>query len=166
MNKQIIFILSFFLMVSFSAGVFVQCLTPDQVSLSAEDVNFWQGLWSGCKSDILTVLLSLVFSMSFYTVPFVVILIAGQVFTLGFSAAYLLAVHPQGLAIVIAILLPRCLIKLPAYISLVILSVTSAKSHHKQSRHNLPMQLYAICTGVLMLSSLLEAVLHLLIVSP
>lgn len=166
MNKQIIFILSFFLMVSFSAGVFVQLLTSDQVSLSAEDINFWQGLWSGCKSDTLTTLLSLFFSMSVYTVPFVVILIVGQVFTLGFSAAYLLAVHPQGLPIVIAVLLPRCLIKLPAYIALVLLSLASAKSHRKQSRQNLPWQLYVICAGVLMLSSLLEALLHLLIVSP
>ena len=90
----------------------------------------------------------------------------GQVFTLGFSAAYLLSAHPQGFPILCAVLLPRCLIKLPAYIALALLSLETAKTRRRQKRQSLPWQYFAICTGILMLSSLLEAVLHLLIVSP
>jgi len=166
MNKKIIFFLSFLLMVSFSAGVFVQFLVNDDVSLSAEDVSFWQGLWSGCKSDLTLVALSLVLSTTVYTMPFVPLLVTGQVFTLGFSAAYLLAVHPQGLPIVCAILLPRCLIKLPVCMALILSSFEILKSQRKQKKQWPALQLYALSAALLMFSSLLEAVLHLLIVSP
>jgi hypothetical protein len=166
MNKKIIFILSFILMVSFSAGVFVQLVTTEQVSLSADDVSFIQGLWSGCKSDILMTACAMVLSVTVYTVPFLMLLVTGQVFTLGFSAAWLLSAHPQGLPIVCTVLLPRCLIKLPAYLALILLSLQSAKSRRKQKRQKLFLQPYLICLAALMLSSLLEAVLHLLIVSP
>ncbi len=166
MNKKIIFFLSFLLMVSFTTGVFVQFLAGDQVSLSAEDVSFWQGLWSGCKSDLAITAVVVLLSMSAYTVPFVVLLTTGQVFALGFSAAYLLAAHPQGFPIVCAVLLPRCLIKLPAYMALILLSFETVKLRRKQSRKRFIWQPYAVCTAALMFSSLLEAVLHLLIVSP
>ena len=166
MNKKIIFILSFILMVSFSAGVFVQLVTTEQVSLSAGDVSFVQGFWSGCKSDILMAACALVLSMTIYTMPFVMFLVTGQVFSLGFSAAWLLSAHPQGLPIICAILLPRCLLKLPAYLALVLLSIKSAKLRRRQKRQRLCWQPYLICLITLMLSSLLEAVLHLLIVSP
>lgn len=166
MNKKIICILSFLLMVSFSAGVFVQFLVNDPVSLSADNISFGQGLWTGCKSDLAIAVVSLVLSLAIYTVPFVFLLVAGQVFTLGVSAAYLLSVHPQGLPIVCAVLLPRCLIKLPAYITLVLLSLETATAKRKHKHQGFPWPPYAICTGILMFSSLLEAVLHLLIVSP
>ena len=166
MNKKIIFVLTFFIMISFSTGVFVQFLVPDQVSLSAENISFWQGLWSGCKSDLVIVVIAFVLSMTVYTVPFVVLLITGQVFTLGFSAAYLLSVHPQGLPIIFAVLLPRFLIKLPAYMGLTLWSFEAAASRRKQRHQRFGWQPCAIFAGCLMLSSLLEAVLHLLIVSP
>lgn len=166
MNKKIIFVLSFLLMVSFSAGVFVQFLTVDQVSLSSEDISFWGGLWSGCKSDVLLTGLVLLFSMTVYTLPLAMVLITAQVFSLGFTAAYLLAAHPQGFPIVCAVLLPRCLIRLPLYIALVILSFQTALSRRKQKRQPILWQYYIICLSGFLCSSLLEAVLHLLIVSP
>ena len=166
MNKKIFLFLSFLLMVSFSAGVFVQFLVNDQVSLSSEDISFWKGLWSGCKSDLSIAVLALLLSTSLYAVSFVPLLVTAQVFTLGFSAAYLLATHPQGFPIVCAVLLPRCLIKIPAYIALVLLSLETAKAKRKQKTKRMLLPPYAICLGILMFSSLLEAVLHLLIVSP
>ena len=166
MNKKFHFIFSFIIMVSFSAGVFVQFLATDQVSLSAENFSFWRGLWSGCKSDLLVTAVALTLSTAVYTVPFIIILVTGQVFTLGFSAAYLMATHPQGLPIICTVLLPRCLIKLPAYFALVLLSLETATSRQKQKRQKLFWQPYAVCAIFLMLSSLLETVLHLLIVSP
>ena len=166
MNKKIIFVLSILFMISFSAGVFLQFPASGQASLSAEDVSFWQGLWSGCRSDLILTCLALIFSASIYTVPFLVLIVTAQVFILGFSAAWLLATHPQGLPIVFAVLLPRCLIKLPAYLALVLLSIETAKSRQKQKRQKTLWPFYGICLAVLMLSSLLEAVLHLLIVSP
>ena len=166
MNKKIICFLSFILMVSFSAGVFVQFLVNDPVSLSTKDISFWQGLWSGCKSDLAITGISFILSLAVYTVPFVVLFVVAQVFTLGFSAAYLLAVHPQGFPIVCAVLLPRCLIKLPAYTALILLSMQRAASRPNQKLQQQNWQRYGLCAIVLMFSSLLEAVLHLLIVSP
>ena len=166
MNKKIICILSFLLMVSFSAGVFVQLLANDPVSLSANDISFWHGLWSGCKSDLAITATAFILSLAVYTTPFVYLLILAQVFTLGFSAAYLLSVHPQGLPVIFAVLLPRCMIKLPVYIALVLLSFETAKARTRQKLQVKTLRLYAASAALLMLSSLLEAVLHLLIVSP
>jgi len=166
MNKKNIFFLSFLLMVSFSAGVFIQFLASDPVSLSAEDVSFWQGLWSGCKSDLALIAFSLVLSTTFYAFPVILLLVNGQVFTLGFTAAYLLSTHPQGFPVICAVLLPRCLIKLPACMALLLLSLENIKSRRKQKQQWPVWQLYAVLAVVMMLSSLLEAVLHLLIVSP
>ena len=166
MNKKIICFLSFLLMVSFSAGVFVQFLVNDPVSLSTKEISFWQGLCAGCKSDLAITALALLLSLAIYTVPFVLILIVAQVFTLGFSAAYLLASHPQGFPLVCAVLLPRCLFKLPAYMALILLSYETTRSRRSHTLQKQRWQPYIICTAVLMFSSLLEAVLHLLIVSP
>ncbi|MBR3785595.1 MAG: stage II sporulation protein M [Firmicutes bacterium] len=166
MNKKIFLFLSFLLMVSFSAGVFVRFLATDQVSLSAEDITFWQGLWSGWKNDLTMTLAALLCSLSVYAMPFLILLVTAQTFTMGFSAAWLLASHPQGFLIVCTIFLPRCLIKLPAYLVLTLLSLENAKARSGQRRQKRSLQPHALCLVFLMFSSLLEAVLHLLIVSP
>lgn len=166
MNKKIIIFLFFFLMVSFSSGVFVQFLTKDFLTLSANNVSFWQTLWSGCKSDFIITLISLILSTAVYTTPLVVLLMSLQVFTLGFSASYLLAAHPQGISILLAVLLPRCLIKLPVYILLIVLSFRTAKQKFERKQKSGTWHSYIICYLILMFSSLLEACLYLLIVSP
>ena len=166
MNKKIIFFLFFLLMVSFSAGVFVEVITSDQLSLSTESVSFWNTFQAGCKNDLTVTIIVLLFSLAAYTVPFTLLLILVQVFSLGFSAAYLMSVHPQGLPILLAVLLPRCLLKLPVYVTYIVLSFNSIKLRFKQSRQRKALRPYAICLAVLIFSSLLEAFLHLLIVSP
>ena len=153
-------------MVSFSSGVFARFLTTDQVSLSAEDITFWQGLLSGCKGDFRMAVIALALSFTIYTVPVLALYVTARVFSLGFSAAYLLSAHPQGFHILCAVLLPRCLIKIPVYVALLILAFDTAKSNGAKGHKKIVWQPYALCMAVLMFSSLLEAVLHLLIVSP
>lgn len=163
MNKKIIF---FLLMVSFSAGVFVEVITSDQLSFSTESVSFWHTFRAGCKSDLTVTIIALLFSLAAYTVPFTLLLILVQVFSLGFSAAYLMSAHPQGLPILLAVLLPRCLLKLPVYIAFIMLAFDSIKLRYKQKRQRKTLLPYTVCLAILFFSSLLEAVLHLLIVSP
>ena len=166
MNKKLICFLSFILMVSFSTGIFARFLTNDQASLSAQNINFWQGLLSACKGDFLITIIALVLSFTMYTIPLLALYITAQVFSLGFAAAYLLSAHPQGFPIVCAVLLPRCLLKIPVYMALFVLAFDTAKSRHGKRHKQIPWERYAICMVILMLSSLLEAGLHLLIVSP
>lgn len=166
MNKKIVCFLFFLLMVSFSSGVFVELITNNQLSLSTESVSFWHTFRAGCKSDLTVTIIVLLFSMAAYTVPFTLLLILVQVFSLGFSAAYLMSAHPQGLPILLAVLLPRCLLKLPVYVAFIMLAFDSIKLRYKQKRQKRHLQPYAICLVVLVFSSLLEAVLHLLIVLP
>ena len=97
MNKKFACFLFFLLMVSFSAGVFVQLTTNDQISISTEELSFWNTFWSGCKNDLIVTAIALLFSMSVYTIPFTLLFVLTQVFSLGFSSAYLMAMSRKFL---------------------------------------------------------------------
>ena len=166
MNKKIIFVLSLLFMISFSTGIFAQIISTDQVSITQEDLSFWNALFSSIKSDLITIVVTLLLSTSAYLLPCTLLFMTGKVFALGFSAAYLLASHPQGFSILCAVLLPRGLIRIPAYMALLQLAFIMAKSKGKRKSSPSPWLGFAFCGAVLFFASLIEVCLLQLTVSP
>ena len=166
MNKKIIFILSLLFMISFSTGIFAQIISTDQVSISQETLSFWNALFSSIKSDLITIVVTLLLSTSAYLLPCALLFMVGKVFALGFSAAYLLATHPQGFSILCAVLLPRCLIRIPSYMALLLLALSIVKSKGKRKNTASPRLGFAFCCGALLFASLIEVCLYQLTVSP
>lgn len=167
MNKSVLFSISILLMISFSTGIFVEIVTPDHAAISTELPSFWESLWQNFKNDFFTVCVAAFFSFTVYLTPCVAILILCKTFSLGFSSAFLLSSPEHGLDILLALLLPRAMLKVPAYILLFVISIDTArqiKTNRQKYAQRKSLLFYilkrkALCFLALLISSLTEVVL-------
>lgn len=160
MNKKFLLYLMLLLMISFSTGIFVEIATPDTISLSTEPPGFWVSLWGNLKSDLFLLILVVFFTLTVYLMPCIIFLILCKTFSLGFSSAYLLSIENAGLGMVLSVIFPRALIKIPVYIALILLSwKTARESDHPRRNIRNTIKNYAFCLLALAVSSLIEVVL-------
>lgn len=169
MNRKFFFACSLLFLVCFSAGIFTEIVLPaDRYSFSMELSSPAAGITEYLKDDMLTAAASVICAFSVILMPAVVLLTAGKVFSLGFSAAYMLsAAQESGTSILFAALLPRAVFKLPAYLALIVISFQTAsfirKNHQNLSalKGGLSSHLlhFLLCFIVLALSSILEVIL-------
>lgn len=167
MNYKILLFTSLILMISFSTGIFVEIASGNNVSISPELPSFWISFWGAVKSDLFMVLLSIFFTYTVYFLPCIGVFILCKTFSLGFSAAYLCMLPEQGHDILFAVLLPRTILKLPAYVALFMVSykaakqIKTARSRQYSYKNNLleMIKAYLFCLILLAGSSLIEVLL-------
>ncbi len=128
MNRKLIPAALMILTISFSAGIFTEIAMPsDSVRISTDLPSVYASIFEYIKSDGLTVISSLIFSVSVFLVPLVPLLILSKTFSLGFSAAYILSSSAEkAFGIVIAALVPRALFKIPAYLAIALTAAETA----------------------------------------
>lgn len=128
MSKKIIPAALIILTISFSAGIFTEIAIPsDNVRISTDLPSVYASIFEYIKSDGLTVISSLIFSVSVFLMPLVPLLILGKTFSLGFSAAYILSSSAEkAFGIVITALVPRALFKIPAYLAIALTAAETA----------------------------------------
>lgn len=168
MNKKILFVFAIILVVSFSAGVFTQIISPSgTLKISAQLPGLADSIFDYIKSDIATIAAAVLFSASVFLMPAVVAMVIGKTFSMGFSAAYILSsFEEKGMQVIISALFPRALFKIPAYIALIFISYQTAKFIKANYRNPRALKngttyliQYFLCFLTLTVSSILEAVL-------
>ncbi len=176
MQKKMFIIPLMILIISFSAGIFTQIVIPiEGTSLTQDLPSVGTGILDYLKNDMITVCAALLFSCSVFLLPLVPCIVIGKTFSLGFSAAYLLASSAKNAFVLTScVLLPRGLFKIPVYVALTIISIETAvfvkKNYQNPSalKHGMPRFLlqFLCCLACLICSSVLEAVLLLGVLSP
>ncbi len=159
MNKKLLCALGLLMMISLTTGIFTEILSTDEAALSTETALLLPGFLNSIKKDAATVLACILLSVTIYLVPFVVALVMGKLFSIGYAAAWLLSAAEKGHTILLAVLLPRCLLRLPVYMALIYFSFQTAGSIKESRRISLPVKGYSICFGALAVFSLFEAFL-------
>lgn len=169
MNKNFILSASVIIIISFSAGVFTEIISPsEELILSAQLPSVAASIWDYIKSDLLIITASVIFSACVFSMPVVPLMAVGKTFSLGFSAAYILSSSGENaLGILFAALLPRGIFKIPAYIALVIVSYQTARFVKKNYRNQTALlkgapaclRNFLLCFSVMAVSSILEVLL-------
>ena len=169
MNRKLIPAALIILTICFSAGIFTEIAVPsDSVEISTALPSVYASIFACIKSDALTVISSLIFSVSVFLMPLVPLLILGKTFSLGFSAAYILSSSAENaFGIVIAALVPRAVFKIPAYLAIVLTAAETAffiKNNYQNPsalKHGIKRHLlrFISCFFILAVSSVLEACL-------
>ena len=165
--KKYLIIISILLIISYTTGVFVEITIPHHMNLTPEIPSFSISLWRTVKNDFSTLFLAVFFSLTGWLFPFTAMLFAAKSFALGFSSAFLFSFPDTKAAILLSALIPRIVLKLPAYILLLYMSFELAKytislsSKHKAKEGALTYISLRIALGMflLLISSLTEAVL-------
>ena len=166
MNRKISFIFLMLLVIGFSAGIFTEItITPDGAAVSSQLPATVSGILDYIKNDMFTVMAAMIFSASVLLLPLVPLMVIGKVFSLGFSSAYILSSSSEkALGIIMAALLPRAIFKIPAYITLMLISIEAAvfiRNHYQNPPallHGAPQHLlrFLFCFLALAASSILE----------
>ena len=125
--KKYLIIISILLIISYTTGVFVEITIPQNMNLTPEMPSFSISLWRTVKNDFSTLFLAVFFSLTGWLFPFAAMLFVAKSFALGFSSAFLFSLPNTKAAILLSILLPRIILKLPAYILLLYMSLELAK---------------------------------------
>ena len=169
MNKSFVLSASIIIIVSFSAGVFTEIITPSEnLILSTQLPSIGNSILDCLKDDFPTVIAAIIFSLCVFSMPVVALMAIGKTFSLGFSAAYILSSSgDQAFGILLAALLPRGIFKIPAYIALVIISYGTAKFVKRNYRNQAALQKgalpylsnFLLCFLLMAISSILEVLL-------
>ena len=165
--KKMLIIVSILLIISYTTGVFVEITVPNSTSVSPEIPSFVSSFFRTVKDDISTLVLSVFFALTAWLFPCVVLFLLCKAFALGFSSAFLLSGSSGGTNVLLSVLLPRAILKLPVYVLLFYLSFEITQyakdglCKHYTKKENLTYLASRIALGFifLIISSLTEVVL-------
>ncbi len=168
MFKKENYFLCVFIIFCFSAGIFTEIAMPcDQCVLKDVLPPLISSLSDYIKNDILTVFVVMLFSASVFLFPVALFMLSAKIFSLGFTAAYLLShMESTGKMLLFSVLFPRALFKIPAYIFLLylglktLLFVKETAHHHSKIKSLRPyIHGYIAAFAALVISSLIEVLL-------
>ncbi len=173
MLKKQNYVICIFIIFCISAGVFKEiAISCNHIVLNETLPPLISSLSDYIKNDFLTVFIVMLFTASVFLSPVAFFVLSTKIFSLGFTAAYLLShMESTGKEILLSVLLPRAFFKIPAYVFLLYLGTKTAflskeivKNHSRLKSARPYLYGYIILFIILSISSLLEVfLLHIVL---